>query len=92
MTPNEKLSAIALAINEAEVAAATIGERLAYADSLATGDFEALFDKQEAQKLSTHLRQCQATAVKMKERLAALHEQATVTSNTATFPRTRSGK
>jgi hypothetical protein len=92
MTPNETLAAIAVLINEAETHAAQVGLALAKGEELSTPEFEAHFESAKIHNDGVMLKQCQATVVKLKSRLAALHESLNETAGTADFPRPRSGK
>lgn len=92
MGPNETLSAIAVLINKAETLAAECGLALAEGEALSTDAFEAHFEKAKVHNDGVMLKQCQATVVKLKSRLAALHSSLNETAASADFPRPRTGK
>lgn len=95
MTPSEAIAIeqqIAVKINAMETKAAEIGQLGAEIDALVTPDFEALYSATEIAKASQKGSAVLQVNARLKTRLAALHGAFLAVYNSASFPRTRTGK
>lgn len=92
MNPIEIERQLAVLLNEAEVAAATVAARLADMDALSAPEFEALYAPAEGARAAAKFKSAAKLAARQKLALGLLHTALVRASQTATFPRTRTGK
>jgi hypothetical protein len=92
MNPIDTERAIAVELNLAESELASVAARLAKIDALADDAFEANYDAAAVAKAADKGATAMQIIARAKLRLSNLHAALLAASNTATFPRPRSGK
>lgn len=92
LSNNQRLRNISVKVTSAEnhITAALLD--LAEGDALSTEEYETHFDKNLVHDANQKLRHVQATLAKAIDRARVLHEALLAASNTADFPRDRTGK
>ena len=92
MNPIEIERQLAVLLNEAETAAATVAEKLAMMDALSTPEFEANYGEAEGAKAAAKYQASARLVARLKLSLGLLHNALVKAQSTATFPRPRTGK